>query len=69
MFAQLQKRAPFWCPASPGFVCAQSSAAPRGSLLLFLLLLTAEYYFMRLMEYKAITECKGLRKYRKICLE
>lgn len=55
--------------ASPDFVYMQSSAAPKGSLVLFLLLPTTEYYFMHLMEYKAITECKGLRKYKKICLE
>lgn len=57
------------CLVSPDFMCIQSSAAPKGTLLLFLLLLTAQYYFVHLIQYKAITECKGLRKYREICLE
>lgn len=52
---------------SPGLVCVQSSPAPKGSLLL--LFLHTEYYFMHLIYWKAITECKVLRKYRKICLE
>lgn len=61
MLAKLQKWGnSCYFPICPGLVCAQSSVAPKGSLLL--LLLHAEYYFMHLAYYKAITKCKVLRK-------